>query len=198
MATLARRRADVPLDLAWPEALIQRNVRWAINMLRGCDQLVLSAGYSAYTLPREYVGGRAARHMAINYFGRLAVLRAAYGALVESAGVALFLTSTAASSGPPGLPCYAASLAACEAFVRSEGRRLRDRFKITALAPGWTNSPMTENLRADYREAAERWMPIGRFLEPEEVAVAGLRLLDRGEGGEVVQYLGHDLLTPGD
>lgn len=197
VVTMARKDADVLVDLAEIPPFIEDSMNGAITQLGGCDLLVLSAGMGAYTMPRAYATHGAREIMAVNFHGRLACVQAAYHALVGSKGTVLFVTSTAAQECPPGLGLYAASHAACEAWVRSEGRRIRRHFRVLAMAPGWTNTEMTEGMRAEYREAAERWMPIGRFLEPEEVATKALALCFAppvADSGTVFPYLGEDLV----
>lgn len=190
--TASREGADVDLDLSDPTSEIEASMSQALVMLGGIDRLILSAGMGAYTLPKYYDNGRARKIMAVNFHGRLACLEACYSQLSASQGLALFITSTAGANAPPGLPIYSASHAACEAFVRSEGRRVEDRFVIAALAPAWTETDMTAELDPAIRAAAEAWMPIGRFLTPEEVAAKVMSTVF--DAGEVIAYAGEDLV----
>jgi 3-oxoacyl-[acyl-carrier protein] reductase len=127
----------------------------------------------------------------VNFTGRLAAYRAVRRELLRAKGSALFLSSSVAKYGAKGLGLYAASLGALEAWARCEHLTMsKGGLRINVLSPGWVNSEMTADLRKDYREAAERWMPIGRFLDPEEVARKAIEILSSNVNGEVIEYLG--------
>lgn len=186
------------LDLAWQAPEVEGRVSALLLELcgpeGGLDGLVLSAGRGAYV--RRYFAPQEMYDLfRVNVYGRILAYRAAFRWLARGDGSAVFLGSTVAQEGAKGLELYGASLAANEGFVRSEAKRARRHgVRVNVLAPGWVNTEMTKEMREDYREAAAAWMPCGRMLEPEEVAVQVGDLLVSHETGNVVRYLGEDLI----
>lgn len=193
---MARHDAEIPLDLAWDTAPIENAVQAAIQRLGGgLDALVLSAGMAAYLWPRTGGCDRAEEMVRVNFLGRMRAFLACGRALRESAGQALWIGSSVSHFGAPGLGAYAASLAACEAYVRCEARKwAKHGVALQVLAPGWTRTPMTADMKAGFQERAAAWMPCARFLEPHEVAKRALGMLADSKPGLVDVYLGEDLI----
>lgn len=194
---MARHDAEIPLDLAWDTAPIEIALDYAIRQLGGLDALVLSAGMSAYLWPRPASSEKAEEMVRVNFLGRMRAFLSCGRALRESAGQALWIGSSVSHFGAPGLGAYAGSLAACEAYVRCEARKwAKHGVVLQVLSPGWTRTPMTANMKPSFVERAAAWMPIGRFLEPAEVATRARAMLANPKPGLVDVYLGEDLLPP--
>jgi 3-oxoacyl-[acyl-carrier protein] reductase len=165
-------RSTMPnLDLEWKPEIITRRVQEIIAEMGGLDNLIVSSGHGVYLNP---IGGAedVERAVRVNEIGPIYVFRAAYKALLKSRGKACFITSTCARRpGSGGLSVYGASKAGLNGFVINESRRAASReIALFAVAPGWFDSPMVEELNPKVREAAEKSIPFGRFGDMDEIA----------------------------
>ena len=124
------------------------------------------------------------RAVEINLLGTYNVLRAALaGPLAQHGGLAIHLTSGAASNAKPYWSAYSASKAGAEHLVRSAAVDVEGTaFGICSLDPGITETPMQRELRSrDFPDRA-RFVRVhaqrsGRT--PEEVASAVCELSQR-------------------
>jgi NAD(P)-dependent dehydrogenase (short-subunit alcohol dehydrogenase family) len=104
----------------------------------------------------------------------------------KAPGRVVVVSSTAATNGGHGLGVYAASKAAVEAWIASEGRhQAKYEIDIVSAALGWFESPMTENLKPEVRKRAEARCPKGRFATLEEASdfVVSILASLKGDGG---------------
>lgn len=75
--------------------------------------------------------------------------------------------------GKFGQSNYAASKGGLVAFTRAVATELaRDRIRVNAVAPGFTETPMTAILPAEVLERARREILLGRLARPEDIASA--------------------------
>jgi NAD(P)-dependent dehydrogenase (short-subunit alcohol dehydrogenase family) len=117
--------------------------------------------------------------------GAIADMRArgAPGAIVN-------ITSMNAHCGAPDLAIYSATKGALVTLTRNAANaHLADRIRVNAINVGWTLTPseivmQTEILGhgRDWLEDVARRQPLGRMLEPEEVARLTLFLLSEASG----------------
>jgi NAD(P)-dependent dehydrogenase (short-subunit alcohol dehydrogenase family) len=173
------RRTKPMLDLEWEGDVIIRRVREVIADMNGIDNLIVSAGAGAYLNPIGS-GEDVEKMNRVNFLGPVYAFRAAYKALLKSKGKACFITSTCARRpGSGGLSVYGACKAGLNGYVINESRRAASRgIALFAVAPGWFQSEMTDELNPKVKAAAEKAIPFGRFGEMDEVAkfVASLML----------------------
>ncbi|MFE0422061.1 3-oxoacyl-ACP reductase FabG [Streptomyces sp. NPDC058953] len=101
------------------------------------------------------------------------VRRAARNLMRSPGGRVVIVSSTAALSGVAGQVNYAASKAGLIGLARSLARELAPR-GVTAnvVAPGLTDTAMTDALTDKQRERIVGLIPLGRMAEPDEVAAA--------------------------
>ncbi len=110
-------------------------------------------------------------------------------------GRILNLSSVLGKFGVPGYAAYCASKHGVVGFTRALALELAPRrITVNALCPGWVSTDMArrgveENARRqgipaeEFRRQAEARVPLGRFIEPEEVARLALFLAsDQGSG----------------
>jgi NAD(P)-dependent dehydrogenase (short-subunit alcohol dehydrogenase family) len=104
------------------------------------------------------------------------MMKARWGRLV-------YLSSVAASIGPPGQANYAAAKAGLIGFARSVAREYAAR-GITAnvVAPGPIETDMTASLDESWRSQTLAAVPAGRFGTADEVAAAVQFLASREAG----------------
>src|SRR5262249_38583518 len=97
-------------------------------------------------------------------------------------GRLLATSSVLGKFGVPGYAAYCASKAGIQGLVRATAHEVAKK-KITcnAIVPGWVDTEMSEvglreiaasenKTREEIKERAVGAFPLGRFLEPEEVA----------------------------
>jgi NAD(P)-dependent dehydrogenase (short-subunit alcohol dehydrogenase family) len=143
------------------------------------------------------------RDFQVNLSAPLWLVQAARLALREARGQVINMCSISALRGEPGFSAYSASKAGLLGLTRSLARELAPAVRVNALAPGPTDTPQLARdaefqgltmpeLHAYY---AGR-MPIGRLVEPSEVA-AGVVFLAGSAAftGECIQINGGMLMS---
>ena len=123
------------------------------------------------------------RAVEVNLLGTYNVFRAALAGPLADGGIAIHLTSGAASLAKPYWSAYSASKAGAEHLVRSAATDVDETVHgICSLDPGITETPMQRELRTREFPDRERFVRVyeersGRT--PEEVAAAILDLAQR-------------------
>jgi SDR family mycofactocin-dependent oxidoreductase len=173
------RVVGVELDVR-DQAGLERAVALAESRWGGLDVAIAAAGVIAGGVPSwEMPLDQQQAVLDIDLLGVMNVARAAVPALLRRPaprrGRFLAVSSAAAARGMPMLAAYCAAKAAVEAFVRALAVELNGT-GITAnvVSPGSTRTPiLTESARL-YRlpgpDAFAAQQPMGRLLEPEEIA----------------------------
>jgi NAD(P)-dependent dehydrogenase (short-subunit alcohol dehydrogenase family) len=152
----------------------------AVDVFGGIDIAIANAGQSG----RVDLGddlGRAEAILGTNLLGAYYTFHAA-APRMKGPGRLLATSSVLAELGIAGYSAYCASKAGIHGLVRATAQELGAR-KITcnAIVPGWVDTDMSErNIRemakatgkseSEEKAAAIANLPLGRFLEPEEVA----------------------------
>ena len=159
------------LDLEWEEYVIRDTIRRVIREMDGIDNLIVSSGHGVYLNPLGS-GEDVEKSVRVNTLGPIYCFRAAYKAMLKSKGKTCMISSTCARRpGSGGLSVYGGSKAGLNGYVMNESRRAASRgIALFAVAPGWFNSPMVEELNMKVRESAEKAIPFGRFGEMDEIA----------------------------
>ncbi|SRR5581483_652175 len=118
--------------------------------------------------------------MDINMTGTYLLARtAAQPMIAQQSGSMVFVSSTAGQRGEPFHSHYAASKGAQISFTKSLAVELAPHhIRVNCVAPGWTETDMTEAALADPSEAAriQSIVPLRRAARPEEIANAILFL----------------------
>jgi 3-oxoacyl-[acyl-carrier protein] reductase len=168
--------------------LIKDNPEQAIEdgaeRLGGLDVLVNNAGFGASEAFLEMKAETWDRTLALNVKA-LALGCAAAGRIMmkQKSGRIINITSPASRMALPNYTAYAASKAAVDAITRAAAVALAPHgIRVNSLAPGMMDTPMqrvTEEAlaRIENRADIERFLaertariPVGRRIEPEEVA----------------------------
>lgn len=112
------------------------------------------------------------RVLSVNLDGAFFCTRAVVQAMAaaDRGGSIINISSTSAASGE-GSPHYVASKTALVGLTRQLARELAPRaIRVNAVAPGPTNTPIMQNISAEWKQAMTTAIPLGRMAEPLEVA----------------------------
>jgi 3-oxoacyl-[acyl-carrier protein] reductase len=121
------------------------------------------------------------------YLCTRAVLR---GMLKARWGRIINVTSVSGLSGNPGQANYAAAKAGLVGLTKSVAKEVGSRgITVNAVAPGFIETDMTEELGEDVRTAVLPAITLGRFGTPEDVAAAVGYLASEGAGYVTGQVL---------
>jgi NAD(P)-dependent dehydrogenase (short-subunit alcohol dehydrogenase family) len=119
--------------------------------------------------------------MAVNLFGPAHMTYFAAKEMIRLGGGRIVnVSSRGAFRGEPEHPAYGASKAALNSFSQSMAKALgKYHISVTAVAPGYVETPMTMELLKDQAGADIRQQsPLNRVARPEEIAHAILMLAD--------------------
>jgi len=95
-----------------------------------------------------------------------AMMKAKYGRIIN-------ISSVVALSGNPGQSNYSATKAGMLGFTRSLAKEIGSRgITVNAVAPGFIETDMTNELNADVRDSILNQIALGRLGRPEEIAAA--------------------------
>lgn len=172
------RAADVA-DTASVDALAS----WVEQEVGPAYGLVANAGVVSMAPAFEFTDEAWRRIMAVNVDGVFHCCRAFGNAMRGRGGSMVLISSIAATVvvRPERTVAYGASKAAVAHMAALLGVEwAREGIRVNSLAPGYTETPMTRKTRADDPHFYDRWMddtPLGRFIQPEEIANAAMFLL---------------------
>lgn len=113
-----------------------------------------------------------------NLKGAFLVTKAFSRAMIKArTGCIINITSVIGLIGNAGQCNYAASKAGLIGFTQSTARELASRgITVNAIAPGFIETDMTSELKAEMRTELLKRIPLGRFGQAEDVAHAALFL----------------------
>ena len=180
-------------------AAAEETLRAARDAFGRLDTVVCNAGISLDRTILKMGEEDFDRVIQVNLKGTFNYLRAA-GALFKQAGAGsiVAIASVNGLRGKPGQANYAASKAGVISLVRTAALEFaRFGVRVNAVAPGFTETPMTSELPAKLQEEAVARTPLGRTVKPDEVAQAVLFLASSRAAmvtGEVLRVDGGMLL----
>jgi len=149
------------------EALVAAADDWG-----GSDILVNNAGVTADGLILRMKDDAWDRVMNVNAGGTFRMCRAVLPAMVKKRGGSIVnITSVSGVRGNPGQVNYSASKAAVIALTQSLSREMaRRNIRCNAVAPGFVQTDMTDELTDAQREELLARIPLRRMGEPGEIA----------------------------
>ena len=173
--------ADLSLvaDLADDEA-VRIAVQRTAQELGGIDIVVNNAGIGARGTVEETTDPEWARLFDVNVTGLVRLTRAALPHLRRSAAPAVVNTgSIAGHTGLQQRAAYSATKGAVHALTLAMAAdHAAEGIRVNAVAPGTANTPWVQRLLASAadpdaeRRSLDRRQPLGRLVEPAEIAAA--------------------------
>ncbi len=97
--------------------------------------------------------------------------KAALPLLIANQGKIISISSLVGQRGNFGQTNYAAAKAGIIGFTKALAKEVgRFGVRVNAIAPGFIETRLTENLPSEVTETVKKFTPLGRFGKPEEVA----------------------------
>jgi NAD(P)-dependent dehydrogenase (short-subunit alcohol dehydrogenase family) len=179
-AAIARRLAAdgfevVTLDVAEGCDIVLDVARGPFPALDEIDVCVANAGVTTTIAPAHRMTAEQwQRDIDVNLTGAFRTVQACLGGMRERRfGRVIVISSVAASAGLPGQVAYAASKAGQLGMVRTlAGENAAHGITVNAILPGLVATEQVLAMPLEVRARAERALPSGRLVEPEEIAAA--------------------------
>jgi 3-oxoacyl-[acyl-carrier protein] reductase len=109
----------------------------------------------------------------------------------QRSGRIVNIASIVGAIGNAGQANYAASKAAVIGFTKTVAREYASRaVTVNAVAPGFIDTAMTQQLSAEVKEALSKQIPLGRLGQPSDVAEA-VKFLASDEAGYITGHVLH-------
>jgi 3-oxoacyl-[acyl-carrier protein] reductase len=160
------------VDIADPAA-VERAAKKAIADLGRVDVLVNNAGVAGNNHPVvEYPIEEWERVLRVNLTGPFLCCRALGGHMVKNKyGRIVNVSSIAGKEGNPNAVAYSAAKAGVISLTKSLGKELaRDGIVVTCVTPAAGRTAILEQSTPQHVEYMVAKIPMGRLVEPEEVA----------------------------
>ena len=168
----------LPLDLAdsGSIAAFAAEIHRRVDRL---DGLVNAAGWDRIEPFLQNPPEMVEQVIGINLMGVVRLTRAVLDPMVAAMeGKIVSISSDAGRVGSMGETIYAAAKGGIIAFTKSLAREMA-RYRINAICPGPTDTPLFSRQPERMREALTRAIPFRRIAQPEEIAEAVMFFLGR-------------------
>ncbi len=138
----------------------------------GVDILVNNAGITRDTLFLRMKTEDWQKVLDVNLTGAFLVTKQVVRYMTKRRwGRIINISSVVGFTGNVGQVNYATTKAGLIGFTKSLAKELAPRnVLVNAVAPGFIETDMTENLKEEIKEEYRKQIPLGRFGKPEEVA----------------------------
>ncbi len=174
---LGERAFVVPANLSDPDS-VEKLIPAAIEAMGTIDILVNNAGITRDNLSMRMKDDEWASVIDVNLTAAFRLTRACLRTMMKKrAGRIINITSIVGVTGNPGQVNYAAAKAGMIGMTKSFAQELATR-GITAncIAPGFIESPMTDELNEKQKEAILKNVPAGKLGVADDIAAAAVYL----------------------
>jgi len=170
-------------------------VRGVVERFGAVDVLVNNAGLAREGVIGLFRDDDVDAVVDLNIKGTIAVTKAVVRRMLpQGSGRIINISSIVGLSGYRGLSVYGSTKAALDGLTRALARELGGRgITVNSVAPGYLRTEMSHGLTDDQLIQIERRTPLGRLVEPEDVAAA-VRFLASDEARFIT---GHVLVVDG-
>jgi len=164
---------EVACDVSNPDG-VQIAVKEVLKAFGGLDILVNNAGITRDSLMIRLDPDDWDRVLDINLKGAFLMTKAAARPMMKArSGAVVNIASVSGLLGNAGQTNYAAAKAGLIALTKASAREMAGRgIRVNAIAPGYIETAMTEELSEEIREGMLATVPLGRPGQPEDVAKA--------------------------
>jgi 3-oxoacyl-[acyl-carrier protein] reductase len=152
--------------------LAQKVIDDCVAQFEKIDILVNNAGITRDGLAMRMKDDDWQMVLNVNLTGSFYMARAAMRPMMKArTGRIINVASVVGVMGNAGQVNYSASKAGLIGVTKSLAKELGSRgITVNAVAPGFIETPMTDKLKEDVKEAYMKGIPLGRFGKPDEVA----------------------------
>jgi len=157
---------------------VQAMLNYALDKFGGLDILVNNAGITKDGLVLRMSEADFDEVLAVNLKGAFLCCKGACKPMLKARGGSIInISSVVGVSGNAGQANYASSKAGLIGLTKSLAKELASRgIRVNAVAPGFINTAMTEELNEAARAALLAQIPLSRFGEASDIAEACLFL----------------------
>jgi 3-oxoacyl-[acyl-carrier protein] reductase len=189
--SLGGRSVILAVDLAVEDQVVAAGDAF-VKAFGKADGLVNNAGITADGLSMRYKTEDWDRVVDVNLRGAFLMSRTLMRPLMKSgSGSIVNMSSVVGQMGNPGQVAYTAAKAGLLGMTKSLARELGSRgLRVNAVAPGFIETDMTQELNEDQRKAMMASIPLGRFGSAEDIAFGVLYLLSQRSAYVTGQVLG--------
>lgn len=148
----------------------------------GVDILVNNAGQGGTLTPLHQLTDEAWHAMLATHLnGTFYCSRAAINRMLpQQSGAIINIASVAGLAGMPMGASYSAAKAGIIGFTKAAGKEVaRFGIRVNAIAPGWVETPILDNLPDKLRDSMVGMVPLGRIGQPEEIAALAVFLASK-------------------
>ena len=165
-----------------------------VSRRRRLDVLVIAAGLCRDAVLWKMTDDEWDRVISVDLSGAAHYLRAAAPILRrQGSGRIVIISSINGRRGKFGQANYSAAKAGLLGLARSAARELaRSGVTVNVVEPGFTDTPMTAGLSAEFRQRAIAETPLGKAGRPQDVAEAVAFFAGPGAGHVTGQALAVD------
>ena len=181
---LGERAAVVPANLSDAQS-VEGLPRAAAEALGGgIDVLVNNAGITRDNLFMRMSDEEWAQVLEVNLTSAFRLSRAVLRGMMKARwGRIVSVTSIVGATGNPGQGNYAAAKAGLVGMSKSLASEVASRgVTVNCIAPGFIETPMTDDLTDDQKARILGSVPMGRMGRPEEIAAAAVYLASNEAG----------------
>jgi len=164
------RAAAIQADVT-DEGSVRQAFRTTLQTRGRPSVVVVNAGVTADGLLATMSAATWSRVVDTNLLGSFLVARESVKAMRRTGGSLVLMSSTSGLRGQPGQGNYSASKGGINALTQSLAKEVAHMgIRVNAIAPGFTDTAMLQQMDRRSRDEYTRAIPLGRIAHPHEIA----------------------------